>query len=1618
MRCMCALVLTVCCIAAVAAQGAEPVQLDFSPSPLERVLSRAARVEGKLECPRVPKPPQIDGKLGDAVWAGAARIEGLVTVSGAPGRPHTRARICFDDRALYLAIECEGAPAATPLRERDRGAWKDDCIEVWIDPTGRGKVSYQFIVSAAGSIYDAKRKAAAGDASHDPEWRHAVGSAGDQWTVEMSIPKEAVECKRWPALLGFNVGRNGPGMETQAWSREYGDATQSKLVLLGAAASGPTSAAKDETPRDPLRVVLDRPYLRAGERWLEAKLVLARDRVGEADVVAEVYALAGRTPRAQARTRPSRSEGVLLVDLRSLDLAQARLCVKLEQDGRAVSVKEMLLSAREPKDVLAAGQRVAVKLDLPKGIDAVEQWPVVFGMPFGEGMLWDTDRVRLVTAAGRPVPCQKEVVARWAREGATQWLRCDALVSSRESYFVELGEPDAPRPAVGPVSVRSEDGRLVLSTGSARYVLAKGPSPVAEVWLGGRRVAAASKRGLYVVDQKGRTAIASGKDESVAVEANGPLAASVRFEGLYRTEKGEALAKHITRVEAFAGQPFARVTHTLVLVRDTNEVWFRDVGWEFTVSPGAGAQAVFGVSRDEWRKSQAVALGGDCPSARMIQDQHYRFDHGENHCAVLQVAQDGSARPVLEGQECGDWAALAGRDASFVMVCREAARQHPKEFEVWGDRMVLHLFSNRAGEELDFRVPVLVERWGLKNWYDHVLATANKNLGQLERVRAYTTNAVGWAKTHELVLSPMAVADVPAQAGRLAYLNRHPMLALADPLWIYRTKVINNGIHPRDAERYPFAEGLIDATFDVWERRVHEWGEYGFVDYFAGPHLGYKGKYPIVKRYCPFTYTLRGDLWIGYARSGARRMGEFAAATNKAYIDNIFCHHDGGGKIAGLFNRQAGGDTPKGDSKHSLPFYWGSSSGPNVSSSSDLDNFLRLYYLMGCRRAKDHVHEYAEGMKRYWTPSKAARDWRGIMTMRLLAQAYAFTWDPELRAMAEATTESFLDSEGELGLSKDRPYRSSSYKTQVDIAGLLDAWRIFGSPLYRDLCKRISLFWWRDLLGRWPIFYTNPQGRIGQFLHEQTGDPAYVQGLWVQMRYAATAYDPDTGKAIGNQDGRIGAHQSTFVFQGIGYAQDLIARAAPDGQPVASWAGVEDFGFPASFVVFKQEYEAVEIDVKTVAPGGGAAGGVRLRPVGSGTTSGMNLTRMVEASNGVVSLRIPKDAPEGAYEIVPDRLGTHFALCHSRAPLVVHAPRFFRPSPPQAPPVRWYFRVPEDAADAQVLFEAPTRLLDPQGKPWPGDEPVSGWIDLPSDRPGLWSFAARSSYTVAVRNLPPFFAAESPDHYFEPKIPWERVPPAQPFQKPGPDVVYVPGAIGTAGNQALSLAGRRRFYLKAGPDHPSGDGGRFVPFQQGTIEFFIQPYWSTYELPAKAYKTLVRMAAKHSWTLSHNKDTSRHSWMLSHVLYGYFYSDGDKRRITMRAYRRTIFERGRWHHVAWVWGLRSQATFKAKKRVQILTARLYVDGARGQSYSYAWEGNRPADRPSMFYLLGSTIDAAYDELRLSDAQRYTDDFAAPSRDREFEVDEHTRALFHFNGNIDGLSHGHAGPLPASFDRPK
>ena len=105
------------------------------------------------------------------------------------------------------------------------------------------------------------------------------------------------------------------------------------------------------------------------------------------------------------------------------------------------------------------------------------------------------------------------------------------------------------------------------------------------------------------------------------------------------------------------------------------------------------------------------------------------------------------------------------------------------------------------------------------------------------------------------------------------------------------------------------------------------------------------------------------------------------------------------------------------------------------------------------------------------------------------------------------------------------------------------------------------------------------------------------------------------------------------------------------------------------------------------------------------------------------------------------------------------------------------------------------------------------------------------------------------------------------------------------------------------------------------------------------------------------------------------------------------------------------AGFQTKPGERAVTTRIFVNGKGGRQYTWSgprYTGQLPANMPKRLAIAYTAVD----ELRISDVQRYWEDFTPPYRDRELRLDKHTRALFHFNGSLDGESFGHTGPVPA------
>ncbi len=1550
-----------------AAENSSALRFDFTPEHVVRPQQKVGPVISYLEVPRCAVAPNIDGIEDDACWSEAVELTDF-----AVPEPATKVRFCYDEQALYFSMRCEESPGRKPQGEkRERDDFRlaqDDHIHFVITPGSTSGSEHLFQVNIAGAVYDSLR----GDESWNPDWTQAVKRDAAGWTVEAALPFAALGLDSSVPILGFNIGRSGPGLIIRSWnSTSHFSTACTALRLQGLELSeAPSLKTALQSSSDltvlgsGMSIVLPRSFARPEDRWLELTFLLdLPENFIDTRLKAQIFSLGGQTPLDALTVVPAADCGLLAIDMRQHNLPVVELLLEYFDGEHCLSTAKAFLTVHTV-DELSPGRKIPVKIDLPPDCESVRAWPVVFGVPFPRGTLWDLNTLRLVDQYGIELPSQTEIMARWAEDGAIQWVRFDALIDSDRACYVETQH--SPTQPDTFVKLQTEGERWIVDTGAAKYILERGTSPIAEIWSGNQKIAsAAGTRGLYVIDQKGRTASAAAEDETVEIEAAGPVAVCIRFEGFYRTPEGENLARHITRVEAFAGQPFAHITHTLVLTEDTRETWFKEIGWEFAVAPRANPQAFF--NTDQANAAQTVSQNLTAgTSAYMLQSEHERFNGGTN---VFEIVADG--KQIFTGNECGDWAMLSGAKGGLQMACKDAARQHPKEFELSADRFVLKLFSSRAGEELDFSLAKLVEKWNLQE------ALAEQVLQEEE------INAAGWSKTHELFITPVLPEADSASAAYRAALHSEPVFALIDPDWIRESDAMGP-LHPKDTQNFPEAEAMIEKIFQQWSSLGHKPGQYGFVDYFAGPTYDGGSRPCSAGRYA-LTYGLRSSIWLIYARSGERDVRNFAKGTNKAYLDNYLTHWDVEGKVRGLYTG-AGNRRPF----SRLPAYWDKGRHFNISSSTDLNQFLWMYYLTGYRRGKDAVEAFAEGLKNHWDPK--IRDWRQLMVFRVLTQSYGLTQDPHLKALAEATFDAFSDQEAELLLTKNRPYNSSSYKTQVDVRAIIEGWKLFGNPKYQTTALTLSEFWWRAAIGSLPVSYMNPLGVCGNFVYAETDNSVVPVTLDYGMRRAATLRRG------------VGASEIASVLESLPYAMNLVARGP---KPFNSWAACNSYGSAVSVLVWKDTHSALDLTVKS--PRAATGQQLALRAVDTKAEWGRDLDTVLERSVGAASARVPKDAPGGCYEIVPTESGDLAVFAGSPVPLVLYATNYWA-LPELAPSAQIFFKITPESQNPRIFFEGPAQLFDPAGVLYGDPEGWRGRVDLPPDKPGLWSFKPMENRLVKGQNFPPFYAFERAENYFEPPIAWSPEAIPAPESSPDADEVFVSGVFSEIKDQALSLTGKRTFHLEAGEAHASGDGGQFIPYKSGTVEFFCKPYWSTFDLGCDvARRNFVRVLTdKSPWTLTYRVEPYGVLEPLappdpSHVFHGSMYLDTPPKPAYLRVWHnQIIFESHQWVHLAWSWGPEISYGPRSEK-LDLMTMRIFVNGA-GKKWTIFRTAINALALGSPQTLIISTLDGAIDELRISDKQRYQADFAPPSKE-PFALDEFTRALFHFDGSLTGESYG-------------
>lgn len=137
-------ICSLCTILCLSAQQAQvPAQRPLPPLP-------------EVDVPFTTERISVDGEMREAAWKQAPVLEMLFPFDSQTGaKQKTRVRLLWDDRKLYLLYECEDSDITAHFTQRDDPTYRDDAVEVFINPKPEQNELYiGFEMNARAVMYD------------------------------------------------------------------------------------------------------------------------------------------------------------------------------------------------------------------------------------------------------------------------------------------------------------------------------------------------------------------------------------------------------------------------------------------------------------------------------------------------------------------------------------------------------------------------------------------------------------------------------------------------------------------------------------------------------------------------------------------------------------------------------------------------------------------------------------------------------------------------------------------------------------------------------------------------------------------------------------------------------------------------------------------------------------------------------------------------------------------------------------------------------------------------------------------------------------------------------------------------------------------------------------------------------------------------------------------------------------------------------------------------------------------------------------------------------------------------------------------------------------------------
>ncbi|OIP07571.1 MAG: hypothetical protein COZ06_24945 [Armatimonadetes bacterium CG_4_10_14_3_um_filter_66_18] len=292
------------------------------------------------ECLRCAKAPVVDGKLDDPCWQSLPAMDQFYqywTPVAKPPPLKTAARLCFDDRGLYMGLtlyEDRLDQIKAKITSRDApDLWQDDCVEIMLDPTNGGTGYYKFTTNSLATRYDEKTTNMVMDSGWNVEgWQVKTSRGNDAWYIELSLPWSDLDRKpREGDIWSFDLVRYGycsGAFKGVTWALGGSYANPSRFGHLGFGRFAPwTDAALAHVAKTLAKTKGDR------FRMLLPGLVLTHDRGRwQRQGLKEWVQVALKLPDQELQQAGTATAGLSESDVKArLDKSVAELTTKLSE---------------------------------------------------------------------------------------------------------------------------------------------------------------------------------------------------------------------------------------------------------------------------------------------------------------------------------------------------------------------------------------------------------------------------------------------------------------------------------------------------------------------------------------------------------------------------------------------------------------------------------------------------------------------------------------------------------------------------------------------------------------------------------------------------------------------------------------------------------------------------------------------------------------------------------------------------------------------------------------------------------------------------------------------------------------------------------------------------------------------------------------------------------------------------------------------------------------------------------------------------------------------------------------------------------------------------------------